>query len=306
MAGTAVVDIIKHLQSQLTHRYKDTVLQRQTAWWMLEAITKKSKAQLIAQDRILLTEQQQNALSNWIYQQVNQHLPLQYVLGSVPFCDLEILVEQPTLIPRPETEEWCAYIITQLKQLHNHSITVFDLCSGSGCIGLAIAHALPNAQVYAVDISSQAIELGRKNAQHNNITNITFIESDLFSNMPENMLFDLIVANPPYIPSDQWQKLDLSVTKWEDPGALIADDVGLKVIKQIVSQVQRYIKSNKQFAQLGIPQFVVEIDSFQVQTVVDLLQQAGFVQVSSKKDVEGKERIVMGSIDSVANSKDSK
>jgi len=309
MAHTAVIDIIKQLQDQLINRYPDTALQNQTAWWMLEAVTKKNKAQLIAQDTIELTEQQQRALKNWIHQQVNQHIPLQYVLGYVPFGDLEILVEPPILIPRPETEEWCADIIDQLKQLKqnsNNPLTILDLCSGSGCIGLAIAHAFPQVHVYAADISPHAIALGTKNAEHNNITNITFITSDLFTQLPKNVLFDLIVTNPPYIPSDQWQELDLSVTKWEDPNALIADDFGLKIIKQIINQAKKQIQPNAQFLQHNIPQFVIEIDYPQAEIVIELLKHAGFVDVKSKKDLEGKERIIMGSINNVANPEDSR
>lgn len=304
MTGTAVVDIIKLLQEQLATRYPDTTLQQQTAWWMLEAVTKKNKAYLLAHETIELTVQQQNALNNWIHQQVHQHMPLQYLLGAVPFGDLEVLVEPPILIPRPETEEWCMDLIEQLQKLEDQSISILDLCSGSGCIGLALAHALPHAQVYAVDIAPEAIQLGVMNAQHNDVENITFIESDLFTNIPENTHFDLIVSNPPYIPSQEWQELDLSVTKWEDPVALIADDQGLEVIRRIINQAPSYIKQNTAFAQHDIPQFVMEIDPPQAETVCTLLQDAGFNTVTTKKDLERKERIVMGSMSHVANAKD--
>lgn len=305
MSEIAVVDIIRLLEEQLATRYPDKILQNQTAWWMLEAITKQHKAYLLAHKTIDLTVQQQQALNNWIHQQVHQHMPLQYLLGSVPFGDLEILVEPPILIPRPETEEWCMNLIEQLKRIQNTSLTILDLCSGSGCIGLALAQALPASHVYAIDIAQQAIQLGMVNAQHNAIQNITFINSDLFTQAP-NITFDLIVSNPPYIPTEEWQELDLSVTKWEDPHALIADDHGLKIIKQIITQAPRYLKSNTELAQHGIYQLTIEIDPPQAQAVCNLLHDAGFVHTAITKDLEGKERIVSGSLVDVADTKDHK
>jgi len=304
MLEVAVIDSIKQLEEKLKNRYSDPALRHQTAWWMLEAISKKSKVDLIAHRIIVLNEQQQKALDNWIYQQVNQHMPLQYVLGSVPFDDIEILVEPPILIPRPETEEWCVDIINQLKKLDHHDLTILDLCSGSGCIALAIAKAFPDATIYAVDISPQAIALGQVNAQHNTISSVTFIESDLFKNLPDSIRFDLIVSNPPYIPSKKWQELDLSITKWEDPAALIAHDHGLEIIKQIIEKTPYHLKINRSMREKNIPQFVMEIDSPQAKIVANLLHQADFVAVGIKKDLEGKDRIVVGSVADVAITKD--
>jgi len=295
MTEATVIDIIKQLEGKLDLRYPDPTLRRQTAWWMLEAISKIDKAHLIAQERISLSEQQQKALDNWIHLQIHQHMPLQYLLGSVPFDALEILVEPPILIPRPETEEWCMHIIHQLQKLNTQELTILDLCSGTGCIALALGHAFPQATIYALDISAQAITLGRKNAQHNAITNVTFIESDLFSMVPTSLQFDLIVTNPPYIPNEQWQELDLSVTKWEDPGALIADDHGLAIIKQIITQAPRYLKSTSPLHEKNIPQFVMEIDSPQAPVVSQLMHNAGFTHIVIKKDLEAKDRIVVGS-----------
>ena len=162
VAHVAVTEIISGIKEKLSPRYADPTLCQQTAWWMLEAVTKIDKAHLIARETIELTYEQEHAVDNWIFQQVHQHIPLQYLLGSTPFDDLEILVEPPTLIPRPETEEWTMHIIHLLKKIEDQKLTILDLCSGSGCIGLSIAHAYPKSHVYAADISPQAISLGKK------------------------------------------------------------------------------------------------------------------------------------------------
>ena len=172
-----ITDIIKNSTEQLKKHFD---FPEQHAWWILESITNKKKANLIAHETITLTSDQQQKLDSWIDQLINKNIPLQYLIGSVPFIDLEILVETPTLIPRPETEEWCVNLIEQLNKLSHKKLTVLDLCSGSGCITLALAQAFPAAHVYGLDISDKAIALAQKNAIHNRISNATFLHSDLF------------------------------------------------------------------------------------------------------------------------------
>lgn len=304
MSKRMITDIIKQLRDALTERYPDLTTCQQTAWWMLEAVTHIDKAHLIVKESIELSEQQQDTLHNWIYQQVHHHKPLQYILGSVPFDDLDIIVRPPVLIPRPETEEWTMHFIFKLKKANITQLTILDLCSGSGCIGLALANALPQSHVYAVDISPLAIELGKQNAEHNKINNITFIQSDLYAALPKDLRFDMIVSNPPYIPANQWTTLDASVAEWEDPRALIADDNGLAIIKDIVANAPFYLQPNNQLARYKIPQLIIEIDSPQAETVKQLYRDAGFVTIAVKKDLEGKERIVVGSMHCVADTED--
>ena len=240
-----VSDLLQIIQEQISPVYPIAGIRRQNAWWMLEALTKMNKAHLITAEHIELSTDQQTTLDEWIYKQVHNHMPLQYILGSVPFDNLDIIVQPPILIPRQETEWWCMHVIYTLKKTHINNLTILDLCSGSGCIGLALADAFPDATVYAVDISPHAVALGQLNAQHNNITNITFIESDLFTALPKDIRFDIIVSNPPYIPDTQWQTLDLSVSQWEDHQALIADDAGLAIIKKIIAQAPQYLKTDQ-------------------------------------------------------------
>lgn len=141
---------------------------------------------------------------------------------------MNLLVREPVLIPRPETEEWTLRFLATLKAanlLDRHS-RVLDLCSGSGCIGLAIAQAAPSFEIVGLDVSPVAVELAQRNALRHEITNAKFYQVDLFDDMAMSALklggsFDYIVSNPPYIPEDQYLVLERSVKDYEDPLALI-------------------------------------------------------------------------------------
>ena len=294
---------IYNLAKRLHAYYKDSMLSEQYAWWTLEAITEKTRSQLLCSKEFALSIEQEAQLEQWVHALTNEHMPIQYLIGNVPFCDLTITVKKPTLIPRPETEQWCAHIIEQLKQ-HTGAqpLRILDLCSGTGCIGLACAQALSNAQVVCVDTMSEAIELGRFNAQQNNIHNVVFVLSDLFDNLG-GMQFDLILSNPPYISEDEFLTLDASVTKWEDKNALVADDSGYSLIKKIITQAVSYIRPNDTLAQLDIPQLLIEHGSTQSRKIVDLMRNAGYIHVRAHKDLSDKDRVVSGRLPYVVTTK---
>src|SRR5437762_3036031 len=111
------LNYIQKISSQLIAEYTDPTLCQQYAWWLLQALYNKSKIELVTQNTILLTPAQQQKLDQWITELITHKKPIQYILGSVPFNGLDILVEPPTLIPRPETEEWSANLIDQLKKI---------------------------------------------------------------------------------------------------------------------------------------------------------------------------------------------
>lgn len=290
-----IMSLVGDIIAQLYPVYHEEKLCEQYAWWMLEAITRSDKATLIAIDEVQLSESEQATLKSWLDRMVNEHMPLQYLLGTAPFLDLEILVEPPVLIPRPETEEWTANLIEKLKKLHNKKITVLDICSGTGCIALAIAKALPETQVYATDISEKAIELAKRNAKHNKISNVTFIQSDLYNELETDKLFDLIVSNPPYISFDEFEDLDDSVTTWEDKQALVAADDGTAIIEDIIEDAPDYLKINEDMHKEKIPQLWIEIGYKQGPTVLDLCRSFGFPHAQVHKDLEGKDRYVTAS-----------
>ena len=261
---------------------------------MLQAVTNKDRAQLIAEKHINLTDKQIETLQSWIQKQISEKIPLQYLLGSVPFNGLEILVEPPILIPRPETEELCYNIIEMLNTLENKKLTILDIGTGSGCIALTIAKAFPESTILATDISDKALNLAQKNATHNNIKNVTFIKSDIYKSIHKNK-FDIIISNPPYIAYEEWKTLDDSVTKWEDKKALVANHEGLVIIERIVLQAPQHLKKNKECTEKNIPQLIIEIGYQQGPASAKLFNKAGFINIRVGKDLEGKDRFVMGS-----------
>lgn len=279
----------------------DETLCQQYAWWMLQALCEKTKTELISQETVMLSNEQKEQLEQWIYQLVEEKKPVQYILGSVPFADCDILVEPPILIPRPETEEWCLHIIEHLKLLDNQKITILDVATGSGCIAIALAHHLPLAHIVATDISDNALELTEKNIEHNKLINITPLKSDLFASIPAGMLFDMIVSNPPYIAESECNSLDDTVTCWEDHKALFAADDGLAIIKQIIVQAPPFIQPNNELKNKNSAQVVIEIGYAQGTAVKNVMEAAGYNDVLVHKDLEGKDRFVSGRVDYVTN-----
>lgn len=292
---TTIFDLIEQIAKQLAPRYEDYTLCHQYAWWMVQAVKHEKQASLIGQNKIHLTTDQHKTLYIWIEKQVKEYMPLQYLLQAMPFNDVAIFVEPPILIPRPETEEWCASLIDSLKSANIKQISILDLCSGSGCIALSLAKAIPHSSFFASDISEQAVALGKRNAQHNKINNVQFLKSDLFDQIPP-YTFDIIVSNPPYIDEQEWQYLDQGVARWEDKQALIAPDGGLAIIKKIIERAQGYLQKNEKLVQANIPQLLIEIDHTQGAQVKDIMEKAGFTCVQIKQDLEGKDRVATASM----------
>lgn len=296
----SISTLFSNIDAQLRAVYSDPILCEQYAWWTLEAVTGKNKAQLLTHTTITLTEHQQKKLATWLHALVHEHKPIQYLIGSVPFNNCEILVEPPILIPRPETEEWCYNLIAQLKQNNIKNFTLLDLCSGTGCIAIALAKVFPDAQIYAADINSQAVSLSKKNAEHNNCTNVTVVESDLFAHIPAQLRFDLIVANPPYIDPADASTMEPCVTQWEDPRALFAADHGLAITAQIIEQSPAWLTDSKELAHAHIPQLMIEIDCTQANVITTLMHTHNFTESIIHKDLEGKDRVISGRLGNVA------
>ena len=265
--------------------YQQTNLSTQQAWWLLEHVTQKSQAELLL--NFQLSTQENTQLEQAIFQLHKEHKPLAYIIGFVPFLNLKIQVQPPILIPRPETEEWVAKIITDFAQYQSSIKKICDIGTGSGCIALALAKNFPNAHVTAIDINPAALELAQHNAAINNIKNITFLHSDLFDQLSQNTQFDLIVSNPPYIDPECLPALMPEVTKWEDHGALFASDAGLKIIKQIVQKSSEFLQKNN-----ALPaQLILEIDHDQHEKVVAVTQRFGW-HAQALQDSFGKWRTI--------------
>ncbi len=203
--------------------------------------------------------------------------PLQYVIGKWDFYESEFYVGEGVLIPRPETEELVELAVNHLKTISNP--VVIDLCSGSGCIGISIARAVPNSKVYCIEKSNDAFKYLEKNAKK--IDNVILINDDIFNSIDtENA--DLIISNPPYIKSGALDSLQAEVKK-EPKMALDGGEDGFDFYRIINSKWSEKLKSN------GV--LMLEIGEDQGQSIVDVLTEFNDVQV--KKDMYGNNRIVV-------------
>ncbi len=211
--------------------------------------------------------------------------PLQYILGYTEFYGLKIKVGTGVLIPRPETELLAEEAIKTISKckFQNAKCKIFDLCTGSGCIALALARAFPDARVYGTDMSADALGYAKENAGLNNIKNIIFLKGDLFKPV-KDMQFDMIISNPPYIRKDDMKLLQPEIIDWEPVAALDGGEDGLDYYRKIISGAGDYLKEN------GI--LLLEIGFGQSGLIRNMAEHEGFVDIHILKDYAGIERIV--------------
>ena len=203
--------------------------------------------------------------------------PLQYVIGKWDFYESEFYVGEGVLIPRPETEELVDLAVKYLKTVTNP--VVIDLCSGSGCIGVSIAKAVPDSKVYCIEKSKEAFRYLEKNAKDCN--NVVLINDDIFNDIDiENA--DLIISNPPYIKTSDLSNLQDEVKK-EPQMALDGGNDGLGFYRIINTHWTSKLKSN------GV--LMLEIGEDQGKDIVDVLTEFNNVEV--KKDMYGNDRMVV-------------
>ncbi|NGX57319.1 MAG: Release factor glutamine methyltransferase [Chlamydiae bacterium] len=178
--------------------------------------------------------------------------PIQYILGNVNFyyCDFEI--SPHVLIPRPETELLVDKIVCELKKESLVDKKLWDICCGSGCIGVSLKKALPELEVTLSDISSEAVALSKKNAQSNDV-DVSVLEGDLFA--PFQGKADFIVVNPPYVSHDEYALLSPSVKDFEPSLALIAGDDGCDVYRALARNINKYLNpGGKLWLEIGYQQ----------------------------------------------------
>lgn len=252
---------------------------RANAEFLLAHLLHTSRTWLTAFGQELLPADKQQAYERLVARHANGE-PLAYITGFQPFCNLEISVTPDVLIPRPETEElvdWAAHFFNPAAPLK-----ILDLCTGSGCIALALAEQLPHACVTAVDISPRALQVARHNAERLKLQEkITFIESNLWENVQGD--FDIIVSNPPYIPSGDLPGLMREVQA-EPSLALDGGPDGLQLTRQIIRRAGRFTHAG---SILGL-----ELCQGQPAGVAALLNGLGW-RATVKKDIFGIERFVL-------------
>lgn len=212
--------------------------------------------------------------------------PLQYVLGSAPFRDFELSVDYRALIPRPETEELVEIILTHESWNAASAPVIVDVGTGTGCIAIALARARPDATVWAVDISGEALSLARKNAERLGVPDrITFLRGDLTLDIP-TAIADLVVANLPYVRSAEWASLPREIRDYEPRDALDGGKDGLALISRLVPDAMRVLKSGGWL--------FLETGEDQGGSVKNMMREVGFEWVETRSDLSGRHRFVLG------------
>jgi release factor glutamine methyltransferase len=201
-------------------------------------------------------------------------VPAQYITGHQEFWGMDFIVSPSVLIPRPETEHVVETALPLARALANPRIA--DVGAGSGCIALALAKELPQAEIHAIDISSEALEIARANAARHQLENrIHFHNVDLLQGLGD-IRFDLVVSNPPYVGESEEDQVQLEVRKFEPRHAVFAGPTGLEVIERLIPQAHDALKPGGWL--------VIEISGTIVEGVKDLLHGWGEVRVT--KDLQ--------------------
>lgn len=211
--------------------------------------------------------------------------PIAYLIGERDFWTLSLSVDSNVLIPRPDTE---TLVEAALPLLANSDDTnVLDLGTGSGAIALSLAKELPKANVTAVDMHSNALNVAKKNAAKNNISNVSFVQSNWFESLDDSLQYDLIASNPPYIEPNN-PHLNQGDLRFEPTTALVAQDNGLADLSNIIQTAPQFLKDNGWL--------IVEHGYNQASAVEHLFKQSGFTQISLHKDLNNLARCTLGQL----------
>lgn len=212
--------------------------------------------------------------------------PLQHIVGSTSFCGFEIAVNSAVLVPRPETELLAEQAWQFVAGLGERASTVLDFGTGSGCVAIAMAAKCPGCIVHAVDISEAALAVAKQNAtRHGLAERIRFHAGDGFAALPAGLQFDLLVSNPPYIPSAEISQLQPEVRDHDPVVALDGGPDGLDFYRRLAAQSGAWLKAGGRL--------MLELGDGQAAPVSALLTPHGWLVARVEKDYSGRERILI-------------
>ena len=235
-------------------------------------------------------------LKQWksIVSELKIYKPIQYILGETEFYGLRFQVNENTLIPRPETEELVELILDESRKSKVESLKILDIGTGSGCIAISLAKNIPNAEVFAIDVSEKALVVSQKNAEINNVK-VDFIQSDILkidnlkslytSNLLLPTLFDIIVSNPPYVRNLEKAEIKPNVLDYEPHLALFVEDKdALLFYRKIAMLAKESLTLNGKL--------YFEINQYLGKETVELLEGLDFKSINLIKDIYGNDRMI--------------
>ncbi|MEZ7946011.1 MAG: peptide chain release factor N(5)-glutamine methyltransferase [Flavobacteriaceae bacterium] len=230
--------------------------------------------------------------------QLEQEVPLQYIIGKTEFYGLPFVVNKHVLIPRPETEELVAWVVSESSRFKTFNtstkqttetkqLKILDIGTGSGCIPVSLKKQLPFAEISAIDISNDALTVAKKNAVLNNV-DIHFILQDILKTVALDQHYDIIISNPPYVRELEKKELKNNVLKNEPHVALfVENDNPLIFYDKIAELAKNYLNKN------GLLFF--EINQYLGTETINLVNKKGLKNIQLKKDMFGNDRIIVAS-----------
>ncbi len=281
-----VSSCLAYVKDRLENQFSITEI-RQIQRQIFEKIFAWSPTDLMLNQNQRLTEYELLLVRDFV-KRLQNHEPLQYIIGYTQFCDLNILCDARALIPRPETEELVYKILEQNRSIYP-DFNVLDLCTGSGCIALALKSACKEAHVCGVDLSQETLDLAESNAKELHL-DVHWCKEDVLLISSESPLkqqqWDIIVSNPPYIPEHEKTKMESNVLDFEPHLALfVQNHEPIIFYERIIAFAVKALKSN------GLLAF--ELNENLAQEVKIACSQNGFSHVEIFEDLQGKPRILI-------------
>lgn len=211
--------------------------------------------------------------------------PIQYIFGHAEFYGYPFLVDQNTLIPRPETEELVEWILNEVKSLEQDKpLNILEIGTGTGCIPISLAKNLPNTSIYSIDVSKDALKIAKKNAALNKV-NVHFIEADILQTETLPKKFDIIVSNPPYVRELEKAEIQNNVLQNEPHLALFVSDKKPLIFYDKIADLAKWNLTKN-----GLLFF--EINQYLGKETVELLEEKGFTSIELRKDFSKNDRMI--------------
>lgn len=297
VASNLLKDIRKYYREQLCSFY-DYEEADALVLILFEHYFNINKVKMALEPKLRLSESEMLTF-HFAVKDLLKNKPIQYIIGETEFCNLKFKVNENVLIPRPETSELVNKIVNRQQTKFNSQLpktncqkpiaksqkSILDIGTGSGCIAISLAKLIPNSEVYALDVSEEALDVAKENAYINNV-NVNFIHDDILHLKNDiDLKFDIIVSNPPYVRELEKSEMRNNILDWEPHKALfVSDDDPLIFYRSILEFAKTHLKENGEIW--------FEINEFLGKEMTELCEELGFSNVKIFKDFRDKERIM--------------
>lgn len=276
---TSRAEILRYISQHIEHLYSEKE-RMHIARMVAASLSKEPESRyLIERDEVVDIPSLESKVD-----ELAKGRPVQYVIGHQEFCGLDIEVGEGVLIPRPETEELVAWAAEKASEFNQTRI--LDICTGSGCIALALAHQIKDAKVTAIDISEEALAIARHNEERLQC-GVEFMQDDALAHLPKlaNREFDIVVSNPPYIPISERESMHINVTGYEPEIALFVDDDDPLIFYREIARSAKELLSPKGY-------LLFEVHETLAQETAEMLHNLGYCQIELRHDCFDKPRMI--------------